>query len=997
MTSEEINRKLADPKRLLTDIYFELQEIFESKYGENVLMFIELGSFFEIYSVDNEEMKIGKAREVAEMLNIQLTRKNKSIAENSIKNPFMAGVPTVAFERHLNRIIGENKYTIILIRQRGEPPTVTRYLHQIISPGTNFDYISDSSENYIVALTIDAHKGSYSIGYSAIDVSTGISIIAEIHSTLEDPNYALDEVFNLLHTYKTSEIVINFISKFINQQRIFEYLEVKKNYHFSVHSGRTKIDFQNELFKRVFNTDSFLSPIEELNIEHLHLASESLAILIDFIFQHDYKIVERLDRPKIVENRNRFYLGNNAIEQLDIISNSALKGENSILSLVDKSSTAMGKRLLKARLLNPISDGIEIKSRLSLADRVYPFLLEIESNLKKIYDIERISRRIKLKKLHPFEINYLHISLFAVIEISNLVKRNLIDDFYFSEIEIKSIIDFIDNYFELLMTQKFNIDKIDENIFLKGVSLEIDRIENDISGYIKTLNSISDKISELLKNRTNKSDSEMVSLASLDKEGYYITLTANRFNLIERDFLEEKVVVGSREYYFRDFKVRKLSNNVKITADIIEKLSEQISASQTKLISLLRDEFYIQLNEIDSKFSILLEKISQFIAKIDIAVASGKVRNSLKYCQPEIVDVATGDNFLQIFKLRHPLIERRESAGIYVPNDIFLGNKNYLSDIDNFDKNSIDGTEDEKINGILLYGINSSGKSSLMKSIGIAIILAQSGFPVPAEKMRFSIFKSLFTRIVSRDNLQKGLSSFAVEMVELKNIFNRAGEKTIVLGDEISHGTETLSGVAIVSSAIMRLVEEKTLFVFATHLHQLTKIDEVQSLSSVVNLHLAVKYDETNDKLIFNRKLQIGSGSSIYGLEFARSLHMDEKFLKGANSIRKRLSEEYSDIEVLMQKKQSKYNNSLYLTKCIICGEKVDEVHHIAEKKLSKNGFIGHFSKHHKHNLIPLCKEHHLAIHNHKIDVKGFVMTSSGLELHYEIEENINIEKVSEL
>ena len=172
----------------------------------------------------------------------------------------------------------------------------------------------------------------------------------------------------------------------------------------------------------------------------MHLASESLAILIDFIFQHDYKIVERLDRPKIVENRNRFYLGNNAIEQLDIISNSALKGENSILSLVDKSSTAMGKRLLKARLLNPISDGIEIKSRLSLADRVYPFLLEIESNLKKIYDIERISRRIKLKKLHPFEINYLHISLFAVIEISNLVKRNLIDDFIFLKLKLNLLL-----------------------------------------------------------------------------------------------------------------------------------------------------------------------------------------------------------------------------------------------------------------------------------------------------------------------------------------------------------------------------------------------------------------------------------------------------------------------------------------------------------------------------------------------------------------------------
>ena len=140
MQIDEINRKLNDKKRLLTDVYFELQEFFQEKYGENVLIFLELGSFFEIYEVSNEKIKLGKAKEVAGLLNIQLTRKNKSILENSINNPLMAGVPSVAFERHLNRLIQEGKYTIALIRQKGEPPKVTRYLSQIISPGTNFDF-----------------------------------------------------------------------------------------------------------------------------------------------------------------------------------------------------------------------------------------------------------------------------------------------------------------------------------------------------------------------------------------------------------------------------------------------------------------------------------------------------------------------------------------------------------------------------------------------------------------------------------------------------------------------------------------------------------------------------------------------------------------------------------------------------------------------------------------------------------------------------------------
>jgi DNA mismatch repair protein MutS len=273
-----------------------------------------------------------------------------------------------------------------------------------------------------------------------------------------------------------------------------------------------------------------------------------------------------------------------------------------------------------------------------------------------------------------------------------------------------------------------------------------------------------------------------------------------------------------------------------------------------------------------------------------------------------------------------------------------------------------------------------------MKSIGLAVLMAQAGFFVPASAMKFSLFESVFTRIVSKDNLAKGLSTFAVEMLEMKNIFNRAGTKSLILGDEISHGTETLSGVAIVASAIMKLAKLRSVFLFATHLHQLSTMDELVKLKNVVNLHLEVAYDEEQDKLLYNRTLQSGSGSSIYGLEFAKSLHMDKEFLDVANGIRKRLANDYDELELLVKKKKrSKYNKDLYVTKCVICGNIAEDVHHISHQSMANQaGFIGHFHQDHKHNLIPLCRDHHNEIHSGKIHVKGFRMTSTGLELDYE-------------
>lgn len=248
MFASEINSILNNKEKLLTQVYFEPQRHFEEKYGRDTVVFMEIGTFFEVYEINNDEEQVGKAKEIAELLNIQLTKKNKNIIENSDKNPLLAGVPAVSFERYLSRLISEQKYTVVVIKQKGTPPKISRYVSQIVSPGTNFDYIIDNDDNYIASILIDKHKGIYIVGYSAIDVTTGKTWLYESHGTSEDPAYALDELFNLLNTCRTSEVVVTFLDGVDDQRHVMHYLEIPEHYNYSVNNKREKIEFQNKLF-----------------------------------------------------------------------------------------------------------------------------------------------------------------------------------------------------------------------------------------------------------------------------------------------------------------------------------------------------------------------------------------------------------------------------------------------------------------------------------------------------------------------------------------------------------------------------------------------------------------------------------------------------------------------------------------------------------------------------------------------------------------------------
>ena len=281
---------------------------------------------------------------------------------------------------------------------------------------------------------------------------------------------------------------------------------------------------------------------------------------------------------------------------------------------------------------------------------------------------------------------------------------------------------------------------------------------------------------------------------------------------------------------------------------------------------LIKIYFYKFNNELKTYYNEFTNAIN-YISNVDILFTKSFLAMEYNYCRPVIKDKYDNVSYLEAKDMRHVLIEHINKEEAYVPNDISL----------NKDKN-----------GILLYGTNAVGKSSLIKSIGISVILAQSGMFVPCSEFIYYPYKSIFTRILGNDNIFKGLSTFAVEMSELRTILLNCCENSLVLGDELCSGTEIDSALALFASGVNYLCNKKSSFIFATHFHELINIPQIKSLlnETLVMYHMSVQYDRMNDMLIYKRKLEEGSGEGMYGLEVCKSLNMPKEFIDLAYSVR---------------------------------------------------------------------------------------------------------------
>lgn len=294
--------------------------------------------------------------------------------------------------------------------------------------------------------------------------------------------------------------------------------------------------------------------------------------------------------------------------------------------------------------------------------------------------------------------------------------------------------------------------------------------------------------------------------------------------------------------------------------------------------------------------------------------------------------------------MRHVLIERLQENEQYVPNDIEIG------------------TSDTK--GILLYGTNAVGKTSYIRSLGICVVMAQAGMFVPCETFHYRPYKAIYSRIIGNDNLFKGLSTYAVEISELRTILQQADPYSLVLGDELCSGTETVSALSVVMASLIALHKQQTSFILASHFHELVTYDELKALTTLKLKHMEVWYDAEIDGLVYDRKIKDGSGQRTYGLEVCKSLYFPEDVLRTAYKIREKYHPEFQGF---LSRNPSRYNSKKIKDQCELCGAAHvrHETHHLQEQHLAdQDGFIDNqFHKNHPANLLILCEECHYKIH----------------------------------
>jgi len=964
--------------------YLDYQEKFEKKYGEKTIVLMEVGSFFEIYGVVNDVEKRGKIYEVADLTNLSISKKCSKTEPVSIKNPLMAGFPNHSVEKWID-ILLKHGYHIIKIEQDSHGTKgPNRDITEVLSPGVDLN--TNNFSNNMMSIYFEEFKDSKTnknilqLGLSIIDVTTGESWVYETYSKPDDYNFSLDEVFRFIQSFNPCEILIHTLNTSLTKEKITSYLEIS-NYqiHFDMYSQNNELlknKSKETILKKSFPDTGMLSAVEFIHMDRMSFALNSFIYLIQFTYEHNENIINKLLKPKVCEPKNYLVLSHDSINQLNIVPDRnrvSNKGNQSLWDILDKTCSVIGKRFLKDNLLNPLLDVNELQLRYDLVEQLMEVdFIPIRKELKSIIDVERLHRKMAMKMMNPYsfvslDLSYVYINN-IITKISNLDNKKLLDILPKKETLLK-FKEFINSYNEKLCMDKLNgvnLGNIKENIFKKELYPDIDSVQHKLNWY----NSYMDQICQFLSDEIDNKKS-VVEIKYNDRDGHYFYTTKSRSLNLKKNIKGKKstvINVLGEDITVDLTKLEFKSNNssAKVFTDVTRNYSQIINGLESQMMKLCLQQFSILLSEYYNEYSDTLISITKFIGFIDFLCNITYVSKMNGYCKPEID--SRDHSYINAEALRHPIIEIIHDKVKYIPNDVKLGIENQ--------------------NGILLYGVNAVGKSSLMKSVGIAIIMAQTGFYVPSSKFVYSPFKHVFTRISNNDNIFKGQSTFAVEMAELRSILKRSNEFSLVLGDELCSGTETTSGLSIVTAGVLRLCQKSSSFIFATHLHKLSEMEEINESPTVHHYHMETRYEPSTQKLIYDRKLKLGSGNAIYGLEVAKAMDLDDEFIATADKIRKKIM---GISEYVVNSKTNPYNSKIIIDCCTICNKETDEIHHIEEQHLANDeGMINHYHKNKLFNLVQLCHDCHQNVHNGNLIINGYDETSNGIELNYHYTDDIN-------
>ena len=766
------------------------------KQNKDVIILFRLGDFYEMFFED--------AVNVSRELELTLTGKQAGLDE---RVP-MCGVPHHSANIYIEKLI-EKGYKVGICEQLEDPKTakglVKRDLINIISSGTILDseILNEKENNYIGSL-LD-FKTAYALTYG--DISTG-----EINTTLIKHN--LNTIINTIISIGIKEIIID--ENFDNNG-----IQLLKN-QFKITTTITSVIEELEEYNYIHE-----------NIEDIRLKS-GIKHLLTYINKTQKRNLSHLQQAQIIEEKAHLKMDIHTKRNLELTETLRLKQRNySLIWLLDKTKTAMGSRLLKNYIENPLIDKKEIEKRYKIVETLMDeFILkdDLIKDLYEVYDLERLSGRIAFGNANARDLLQLKRSLKVLPNIKETLNK----------LKYDKTIDTLENLYNLLE------ESIYENppVGIKEGYLIKENYNKDLDELKDLRKGGKDFVAKFEKEEKERTGIKNLKVGYNKVFGYYIEVSKGNIDLVKEEY-----------GYIRK---QTLTNCERYISQILKEKEDQILNAEEKIIDL-EYELFISIRDEVKGYIKELQEISKTLSEIDVLQSFATVSEENNYIKPKINEKGK----INIIEGRHPVVEKVLEGKEYVSNDIKL---------------------DEKTNVLLITGPNMAGKSTYMRQMAIISIMAQIGCFVPAKEAELPIFDAIYTRIGASDDLVSGESTFMVEMTEAADAIKNATPNSLILFDELGRGTATFDGMSLAQAILEYIANKiKCKTLFSTHYHELTDMEK--TISNLKNKHVSAIEEDGN--ITFLHKVKDGSVDKSYGINVAKLAGLPEEVIDRASGILK--------------------------------------------------------------------------------------------------------------
>jgi DNA mismatch repair protein MutS len=786
----------------LTPMMQQYMEI--KKQYRDCIVFFRLGDFYEMFFDD--------AITASKVLDITLTARDCGQDE---KAP-MCGVPHHSSKEYIAKLV-ENGYKVAICEQVEEPgksKIVKREVVRTITPGTMSEpeMLDSKTNNFLCSI----HYTNKYFGISYVDITTG-SLYLTSYDTPKDKKELNIKILAEIDKINPSEIISN-----VDFDLIFDNKENPLNATYRERYSKLETvshkDYYSKLIKDQFNVIS----LEALGIFDEGNKIKSLGQLLDYLYDTQKNTLKNINELEYYTIDDYMIIDTNTRRNLELIE--PLRNENksnTLYGVLDNTDTAMGARLLKKWIREPLRNKESIDKRLDVVQQLYDDIIlskNLSKNLKNVYDIERLTGKVAIGTCNARDLIALKNSIKVVPEIKEDISS--IDSEITNDISKK--IDTLKDIYLLLensIIENPNNTLKDGNIIKSGYNEDLDELRN-ISTNGK------DWILSKQKEEREKTGIKKLKIGFNKVFGYYIEVTKSYIDKVPDNYTRKQTLSNSERY---------------ITPELKEMESKILSAEEK--MNKLQYEIFVEIREELKNNIKRMQKTAQYLSMVDVLNAFCKISMKNNYIRPNI----NTEGYIDIKDGRHCVVENMLKDENFIPNDTFLDK----------DKNRF----------AIITGPNMAGKSTYMRQVALISIMAHIGCFVPAEKADISILDKIFTRVGASDNLSQGQSTFMVEMSEVSYILKNATEDSLIILDEIGRGTSTYDGLSIAWSVTEYIAKElKSKCMFATHYHELSELED--KIEGVNNYKILIK--ESGEDIIFLRKVSKGSIDKSYGIEVAR-------------------------------------------------------------------------------------------------------------------------------